>query len=459
MIIEFRLVYRDKESSEIAERIKEVIENTPNTKKEIRQFIKIIEEIFSEDIVEVKEIEGKITKNEKISLLNIIRKNIVLEYEKYKDTFASTFGSTKIPQSRDGYKENIDACLAYFQDEVFLQPSYIIYNSAIDKTDTSSKKAFNYSSYVIKTPNLQKDTMDEKFLLYSLDRLDEKIYKRTYRHFIKSVFAHKDVLEASINQMPLYTLADLYEQQSPNNNNKMLIDYGIQLAYEKKDSIMELLASAKRVEKDSAQSMEELSNSYNITKEELEILLSIIKHREAIKREIDVYEPITELAEFIGVFSDVNILTHYSIYKNISRHLKHIRDESMRAAKELCREYIYINTQCSILEEPTNSFDIQKQRKKEIKKDLAYKKYQKQIEYNKCIGDYPEVYEQISSLDSHQISYITKKAKDSFLHGRRVRKGAGKVVQWKYIFPIFGVSVLCWIFGRPEIINLGTTYI
>lgn len=320
----FRIVYKNKNLQEVDEQIKETIKNSPNSSKDISQFIKIVESLFSDDIVKIEEVvslncyrAGKIanlTEEDTKNLLNIIRKSICLEYEEHRNAFDSG--------QKEANKRSVPNYLRLCPNNTI----NLTYKLSTPKDGTKESISFEHYNtetskiYTIGTEiRMDKDVL-KHMLKFNSKNLTKQLYKKAFIHLLAEI-QDTSIDAAQIpNGSNLYSLKDLYELKSPKDKNIALIDYAMELACNKKDSIMELINITNESSIiDKNQAIKDLIQRHNLSDIEFKTLASLLLYRKEIKTEIDIYN-------FCADLKDILAMEDKKTFKNIDEVFLGIKD-------------------------------------------------------------------------------------------------------------------------------------
>lgn len=322
MITKFQLIYKKKKTEEIDNQIKGFIRNNPNSSKDIVHFIRILESIFSENVLKIKELsidvynmhnkkkQEWLSKEDHKNLLNIIKKNICLNYDTWKNFFDTI--NDKYNQKGPNPSPLIYSFLYSISN---MNPTYRLYSDYISERHKKnmlfiSSNADQCRAYTIKARDKIKIHMLGPMLEAESNTLNKKTYKKAFMYVLDEVSDTPIDISQISNGSDIYSLKDLYELKSPKDMKTALIDYGMKLACDKKEFVVELINMLK-TSNSSNQTINDLVRRHNLTDTEFRTLGSVLLHRKEIQKEIEVYDMCVSIGDILAMddkktFKDLN---------------------------------------------------------------------------------------------------------------------------------------------------------
>lgn len=414
----YRLVYRNRDLAKIVERIDRKIETTVSHRAILNES-SVLENVFSDRFIEVQSADGTmLSENEKKNFLNIVRKSAyAFRYSEFNVLFRYASKIRELALSKADYTGYIQNMLSSFE-----------YRISQDATEnyTNSKKT-------------------EEFLEWMSKKTDKYAHKKGYMAFINSIYRGVIMEEFELNHEDLYTLEDLYKIRNKNTNER-LINHAMKLLYVKREAFEKLLMNGFSRSKDPRSSLHQNTEYYDITEENLKILLSIIKYKKEIREEISLYEDVSDMAKIVNSWPSVLDEKSDNLFKTIKNNEKKLEELNKNRITSLEEKFNRSNEKLKKIykeqEEENGQTHINQFHVEQLQNEytISYQKYKKQLKYDKVIKNARKIKSRIDSLSTDQKEYIKEKIREEYAESAEAAVSRKMKALKMEIHPIYRVS-------------------
>lgn len=257
--------------------------------------------LFSEDVIDIKDERGNaIDPQLKKNILNIIRKNMLILPIGYKYFNRIRNFACKVLNNNEYLETEIRYFLDSFINDSFYRynPEFTIFmekNSEIYRPPNDNSNLFAIYTRICSSDDNFKQTAQS-----ISDEIDIIYQKKFFSDYIINLSKNDAIrIDLTKNTDDLFTLDELYKNT---HFNQPIVEYGTKLLYEKKNTIIQLLKDATAQNQTPMEIIRAHIGKYDIIGSELRIILSLIKHKDALVVEIDSYMCLSRIMHLINEY-------------------------------------------------------------------------------------------------------------------------------------------------------------
>ncbi|KAI5193357.1 hypothetical protein NEMIN01_2496, partial [Nematocida minor] len=296
-----------------------VIEASNDT---IKDFLYIIEKVFSNDNVEVT--AKDLSAEEKRSLMNIIRKNL--------------YNRSIFDRKIERLMQTLKVAISIGKEDIIEKKAISTINELIEKNVFEAQKCGVYENMTENPAHLSESSLDStvfklavktantavgatELLQVASKQIDSYVYSRVFKED-KELADLMSIKEHYSDENGLYDLDELYSETL--GNGKSLVEHGLQIIYEKANEIKEL----RKAIEDSNGNPDDIQKIFSanfIDKNDLKILMSLMQHKDKIRKERSIFRSIhriiaennmqnTETARLDKTVDEVDFSNHGSVW-------------------------------------------------------------------------------------------------------------------------------------------------
>lgn len=414
----FRLRCKNLDQYEGLEQIEEVLREHKDINNNVIDFTKVLEAVVNNSTVEVEGLDNFIiTEEERRALLNIVKKNVCLKYEEYS-------GRCKLPLETPltsvALEEYVNQWLILLDEITDFNHIYKMYSINSDKRDTRRREAQNRRSvlnelnvldplddpnhsdrnvyrmdlYILEEKKSVRDTLE-----YISDTMDRQMYKELFVRYVRDLDRNKERCPLNFNGVDnIQSLDAIYTNDA--NDEEKCIDKGMRLIYEKGDILVKIFEDAKKEEKSLKAYLKKNKEKYPISEEDLSIMLSIVRVRKNILKEIYLYSSSIDMANIFWSYNPVKPKSNDLVFDEISKVEKDLLRMHRENISSLKKDYS-IDSSYLIHKETEKYLESEK-----FDKYLKYRMYLNKMKYSGIVTDYSQLLEQVQELNPKQRRYI-----------------------------------------------------